>query len=158
MRIKAEKLTNDEFAPYGTFFDPKEGYGEGEITFQPDRMLYYVGGRVGSICSIRMKYRAIEMTVTEYHDECEEVFGGFGCDVVFHVGLLGDDNKPIMNSIRVFRLPAGCFVRVKRRVLHHAGFVLAKDDTAYGLVVLSPSAYTIDCKVINFDAPIAVEL
>lgn len=159
MKLKVEKLTADAFAPYGTFFNVHEGYDNGEVSFQADRMPHFIGtAGLDSICSIRMRYRPLELSVTEYHEDCEEVFGGFACDVAFHVGLLGDDNKPILDTIKVFYMPAGTFARVKRRVLHHAGFVLKEGDVADGLVILPPCTYTVDCKVIEYAQPIPFEL
>lgn len=158
MKCKVRLLTAEAFAPYGTYFDVREGYGEGPVVFQADRMLQQIGIPMGSICSIRIKYRPLVLDETEYHEFCEEVFGGFECDVVFHVGILGREGKPDLDSIKAFYLPAGGFVRVKRRVLHHAGFVTKPDDVAHGLVLLSPSAYTVDCQVLNFDMPIQIEL
>ncbi len=158
MKLVVQELTKDTFAPYGTYFSVHEGYDYGTISFLPDRMLHYIGSpSLGSLCSIRLRYREIAINVTEYHDDCEEVFGGFNCDIIFHVGLLGNDGQPDLNSFRMFRLPKGYYARVKRRVLHHAGFVLDKNDVADGIVILSPSAYTIDCKVINLEIPILVE-
>ena len=159
MIIKAQELTVESFAPYGSFINPMNGYeGDETIEFTPDRMMYQVGGRIGSMSSIRIKWRPMEFGVTEYHDECEEVFGGFGCEVVFHVGLVSRTNQPIPESFAVFRHPAGWYARVKRRVLHHAGFVVGKDDVAAGVVLLSPSAYTIDCHVIELEQPIGIEV
>jgi hypothetical protein len=158
MKIKVQELTAEAFSPYGTFVNPRAGHGDGEIAFQPDKLLYHPGGETASLCTICMRYRPLVLKPTEYHEYCEEVFGGFNCDVVFHVGLLDKDCEPDLNSIKVFRLPAGWYARVKRYVLHHAGFVLDKDDTAYGIVLLSPSAYTIDCKVLEFGQSIDVEL
>lgn len=157
--LKAQELTNEAFAPYGTFFNVHEGYDEGVISFQADRMPHFIGApAMDSICSIRIRHRPLELTVTEYHIGCEEVFGGFNCDVVFHVGQMDDGNKPIMDSIKVFRLPTGTFARVKRRVLHHAGFVINKNDVGDGIVLLPPWTYTVDCSVIEFAAPIPFEV
>jgi|AGTN01.2.fsa_nt_gi hypothetical protein len=159
MKLKVQELTHDAFAPYGTFFKVNEGYDNGVISFIADRMPHYIGASgLDSLCSICMRYRPLELTVTEYHEGCEEVFGMFDGDVVFHAGLLGEDNQPAMDSIKVFFMPAGTIVRVKRRVLHHAGFVTGKDDVVSGLVLLPPFTYTVDCKVIEFDSPIPFEL
>lgn len=158
-KLKIRELTADAFAPYGTYFDVKSGYGDGAIGFQADRMLHYIGTpSLDSICSISMKYRPLELTVTEYHNDCEEVFGGFNCDVAFHVGLTKASGEIDYNSIAVFRLPAGCYARVKRGVLHHAGFVLDSNQVAYGIVLLPPATYTIDCHVLEYDKPIGFEL
>jgi len=156
MELHVQELTPDAFAPYGTYFDVYEGYSDDPVSFQADRMLYQVGIPIGSACSIRLKYRPLEITVTEYHDYCEEVFGGFNHDIVFHVGLLGKDGQPDLSTFAVFRLPAGSFARVKRNVLHHAGFVLNEQEQAAGVILLSPSAYTVDCKVIELEEAIKI--
>lgn len=158
MNLKIQELTADAFAPYGSFFNVAEGHSGEGVSFLADRMPHCIGtAGLDSICSIRMTYRPLELTVTEYHEDTEEVFGGFGCDVAFHVGLLDDNNQPIMDSIKVFLLPAGTYARVKRRVLHHAGFVLNEGDVACGIVVLPPFTYTVDCKVIDYAEAIPFE-
>jgi ureidoglycolate hydrolase len=159
MELTVQELDREAFAPYGTYFDIHKGYNEEPVSFIPDRMLHYIGTpALDSLCSIRLRYRNIEIDVTEYHNDCEEVFGGFNCDIVFHVGLLDDDGKPDLSSIAMFRLPAGAYARVKRKVLHHAGFVLHEDDVADGLVILSPAAYTIDCRTIKLGKAIPVNI
>jgi len=152
VNLKLKELTAEEFSPYGTFFDMAEGYTQDPISFIPDRMLHYIGSpSLSSVSSIRLRYRPLKVDIVEYHDDCEEVFGGFNQDIVFHVGLLGPENKPAIESSSLFKLPKGCFARVKRKVLHHAGFVLGKDDVADGIVLLPPAAYTIDCHVLEID-------
>ncbi|MEA4845658.1 MAG: hypothetical protein VB106_00325 [Clostridiaceae bacterium] len=159
MGLIVQELTKEAFAPYGTYFDIHEGYGEEPVSFIPDRILHYIGApALDSLCSIRLRHRKIEIDVTEYHNECEEVFGGFNCDIVFHVGFLDDSGKPDLSSFSMFRLPAGTYVRVKRKILHHAGFVLKEADMADGLIILSPSAYTIDCHTIKLDKAIQVDV
>ena len=155
MELKVQELTQDSFAPFGSFSDVQAGYGDEIISFMPDRMLQYIGTpALDSISSIRIQHRPLIVDVTEYHNGCEEVFGGFNCDLVFHVGLLGRDQKPDFNSFRLFRLPRGYFARVKRMVLHHAGFVLNQNDVATGIVLLPPATYTIDCTVLPVEPKI----
>lgn len=157
MTIKVQALTAEAFAPYGTFINVHDGFTDEPISFQADRMLHYIGApALDSLSTIRIQPRPLQLTVTEYHNDCEELFGGYGEDMLFHVGLLGDDGKPDLDTIAVFKMPAGTFCRVKRRVLHHAPFVLG--DTAQdGIVLLSPAAYTIDCHVLEYDMPIEIE-
>jgi len=152
MQLKVQELTNSEFSQYGTYFNVHEGYDQEAISFLPDRMLHFMGSpSLESVSSIRIRFRPLRINITEYHNECEEVFGGFNCDIVFYVGLLGSEGKPDFDSFSLFRLPSGYFARVKRKVLHHAGFVLNKKDVADGIVLLPPAAYTIDCKVLSID-------
>ena len=156
MKVKVQALTADAFAPYGSFVNIHDGFNDDAISFQADRMLHLTGTDIGSLCTIRLQPRPFQLTVTEYHDDCEEVFGGYTVDTIFHVGLLGADGKPDLDTIAVFKMPAGTFCRVKRKVLHHAPFVLGK-EAGDGIVLLSPSAYTIDCHVLDYDAPIDIE-
>ena len=155
MELRVQELTKDTFAPFGTYFDIQTGYGDEIISFLPDRMLHYIGTpALDSISTIRIQYRPLFVDVTEFHHGCEEVFGGFNCDLVFHVGLLDKDQQPDFDSFRLFRLPRGCFARVKRMVLHHAGFVMNQEDIATGIVLLPPATYTIDCTVLPIEPKI----
>ncbi|GEM_PF-1744601 len=159
MKVKVKELTAEGFAPYGSFINLYEGYSDADISFIPDRILHFIGApALDSLCSIRLKYRKLSLTETEYHENCEELFGGYSVDTLFHVGLLSPDGKPDLDSIAVFCLPAGCFCRVKRKVLHHAPFVMHPDEIAVGVVMLPPATYTIDCKVLRFEEPIQIEL
>ncbi|MCI8524593.1 MAG: hypothetical protein HFF17_01425 [Oscillospiraceae bacterium] len=156
MNVKVQELTAEAFAPYGTFINVHDGFSNETISFQADRMLHYIGApALDSLSTIRIRPRPLQLTVTEYHNDTEEVFGGYAADMLFHVALLGADNKPDLDTLAVFRMPAGTFCRVKRRVLHHAPFTLG-DQAEDGIVLLSPAAYTIDCHVLDFDAPISI--
>lgn len=158
MKLKVQELTAAAFEPYGSFVNVHEGFSDDVISFQPDRMIQCIGApALDSLCTIRINPRPYTLTVTEYHEHCEEVFGGYSVDMLFHVGLLGADGKPDPDTIRVFRMPAGTFCRVKRYTLHHAPFV-CDDKAADGIVLLPPATYTIDCKVLSYDAPIEIEL
>ena len=156
MKIKAQELTAAAFEPYGSYMNIHDGFSDDVISFRPDRLVQCIGApALDSLCTIRIQPRPYTLTVTEYHEHCEEVFGGYDCEMLFHVGLLGDDGKPDLNTIRVFRMPAGTFCRVKRYVLHHAPFVCG-NESADGIVLLPPATYTIDCKVLSYDTPIEI--
>lgn len=156
-KVEISELTQEAFEPYGSFINMHDGFSDDEISFQADRMLQLIGpSGLSSLCTIRIQPRPMQLTVTEFHNDCEELFGGYSVDMLFHVALMDKEGKPDYDTVKVFRLPAGTFCRVKRKVLHHAPFIL-DDRSADGLVFLSPSAYTIDCHVLNFDEPIDIE-
>ena len=158
MKLKVQALTAEAFAPYGTFVNMHDVNADGKTVFQPDRMLQYLGtSTYMSLSTLRVYPRPLELTETEYHDDCEEVFGGYGVDMLFHVALMGEDGGPNLDTIAVFKMPKGTFCRVKRRVFHHAPFV-CDDNYADGTVLLSPAAYTTDCLLIDFDTPIEIEM
>lgn len=153
-KLTITELTEEAFAPYGSFINIHDGFSSDTISFQPDRLLQLIGtSSLSSLCTIRICPRPFLLTETEYHNDCEELFGGYSVPMLFHVALMGADGKPDPKTIKVFEMPAGTFCRVKRKVLHHAPFVLG-NEPAEGLVFLSPSAYTIDCHVLQFDQPI----
>lgn len=158
MKIKVSELTAEAFAPYGTYANSHAGYGEGSISFLPDRIIQMTGGTLNSLCSIRLKYRPFVITDTEYHNDCEELFGGFNNDVIFHVCRMTKQLEPDLDTLRVFRLPAGCFCRVKRGVLHHAPFAIEPGQVTDGIVMLPPTTYTIDCETLCFDTPVEIEI
>ncbi|NLJ75062.1 MAG: hypothetical protein GX331_08740 [Firmicutes bacterium] len=153
-------LQHDSFAPYGTVLNPRQ-CGEsvnspGEpVQFYPDRMLQlFSTTNLIAISPILIKPRPFEITGTEQHLDTEEVIGGFDQDVCFHVGRdLG--GKPDFEDFKVFLLPKGWWVRIKRKVWHQAPFVL-NQESAVGTVILPAHTFTNDCYEVGLQQPITI--
>lgn len=161
MKIKAEKLTKNNFGEFGSFYDPNDTglplAGEwGRNNFFPDRLVLKVpcGSLVG-VSTTTINPAPLKIEATEWH-ETEEAIGGFTEDTVFHVGLPTWTNKPDFSKYKVFYLPKGWWVRTKRGVWHFGPFVLG-DKSAVGTVILPPSTYTCDCTYVTLDVPIEIE-
>lgn len=162
-RLRVEELSWESFSPFGTYFNPLACGpalgGEdrrGPVRFYPDRiLLLFEHSNIVAISPLVVEPRDLIVTATEAHLHTEEAMGGFTKDVVFHVGPPGD-GSPDTSRFRVFRLPAGWWVRLARGVWHHAPFVLGKEATV-GTVILPPATYTADCRVVQFSEGLAIE-
>ena len=158
MKIKVGELTLDSFAPYGSYIFPNEcDKKDSVINFYPD-MLTGISefSFTPSISVLGFSKRDFVIDVTESHDHTEEIFGGYNVDVLFHVAAY-NNATPNPDDFKVFRLPKGGFVRVKRKIWHHAPFT-ATGERATGIVILPPFTYTHDCFVVELKEKISFEL
>jgi ureidoglycolate hydrolase len=159
-KVRVEELGKD-FSIYGSYFNPEDcgsalGGDNGPVRFYPDRILglfEYSNGPAISV--LKLKPREYKITSSEMHSHTEEIFGGFTREVIFHVAPAGG-GQPDLGQVKVFRLPAGWWARVKRGVWHEAPFVVGTEE-AVGIVVLPPATYTHDCLVVNLSESIGIE-
>lgn len=158
--LRVEKLTEDAFSPFGTFIDPQNlgapvNDKDDPFLFFADKMIQQFSASNNiAVSPLVVKPRPFIISVTEKHEYTEEVFGGFNQDVCFHVQL-DNNGKPDIASTRVFSLPAGSWVRLKRHVWHHAPFVLGENE-ALGTVLLPPHTFTNDCLVVSLKEQLEV--
>lgn len=161
MKIKAQELTAETFAPFGSFFNPlladENGSPKDPIRFYADRLpIFAEHSNHLALSALVLEVRPKVVDVTEYHRNCEEVFGGYAVDTVFHVGLLDKNEEPDIASFKAFILPKGHWARVKRMICHHAPFVMGS-ERGIGLVILPPFTYTVDCVVKTLEEKIIIE-
>ncbi|NLY29625.1 MAG: hypothetical protein GX047_03235 [Firmicutes bacterium] len=159
--VKVEELTVAAFQPFGTFLNPNDcgdpvGSKDDPVQFFPDRVLMqFSASNYIAMNPLVINPRPLVITHAEIHERTEEVFGGFTKDVLFHVGEPGSKTPPA--EYKVFRLPAGWWVRIKRGVWHHGPYVVGEEPTT-GMVVLPPHTYTNDCYLVVLDQPINIQL
>jgi ureidoglycolate hydrolase len=162
--IKAEQLSHESFEPFGSFVNPLDcgnplGGEGGSVLAYSDRILQqFTTSNYIAYTPLVIRPRRFEITVTEIHKNSEEVFGGFNCDMCFHVAPPWEgDVIPPVSEFRVFHLPAGWWVRLKRGVWHHGPFVIGT-DIAVGMAVLPPYTYTNDSSVVTLEEPIEIDI
>jgi len=161
MELKAKKITPAAFEEYGTVLDPfncGEPINPGSLfPYYHDRMpLTFAGGSVVTLSVQIYKKRPLSFDVTEAHDDTEELFGGFNCDVVFHVGSANKE-KPDYSKFEAFILPKYYWVRLKRSVFHEAAFIIDGDETV-GWVILPPYTAYNDTRLYSPSKPIKIVL
>ena len=153
MKKEVKTMTHENFRPYGTYItweeidklnDPVNFYKEDSLVDKSDCPLTAV-----TLQGVSPRPRVVAMS--EYHNDTEEIYGGFEEDVVMHVGLPSD--TPHAENIELFLLPAGAYCRIKRKVWHMAPFALG-DKRLHGIVILPPYTYTHDCFVLPLDEEI----
>ncbi len=158
-----QELKDDAFSQYGSFLnsrncgEPLRGQRSDSIQFYPDRMLQaFATTNIIAYCPLVIKPRPLQILDIEKHIYTEEVLGGFDQDVCFHVATtLGDTVRS--EHIRVFRLPAGWWVRLKRGVWHKAPYALG-DTPTHGMVILPPGTYANDCVEVRLTRPINIHV
>ena len=165
MKIKVSELTEEAFAPYGTFVFPSECDNNpnkfdadlrDSVSFYPDQIVLSEFMDMPAMSVISLSKREFIIDVTEIHESTEEIFGGFDADTLFHVAV-PSEKTPDFTDIKAFRLPKGGYVRLKRKVWHQAPYVVG-DDRTVGIVILPPNTYKNDCFVVDLEEKIFIDM
>ena len=149
-QIKAEKLTIEAFAPFGTFHSMLEpsGYGlNGKIhTFYPDRV---TGTLVGTMAfsPIVVKKSDLVITQVEYHTSTWEGILPLDDDMVIHVSPASGD-YPNVDETKAFIVPKGTFIKLNAAIWHLAPCP-ASNEALHAMIVLPECTYARDCPVID---------
>lgn len=149
-QIKAEKLTIEAFAPFGSFHSMLEpsGYGlTGAIhTFYPDRV---TGAMVGNMAFSPIVVKKSDMVITqvEYHTSTWEGILPIDDDMVIHVSP-ASGNYPCVDETKAFIVPKGTFVKLNAAIWHLAPLP-ASSEALHAMIVLPECTYARDCPVID---------
>lgn len=166
MNIKVLELTDEAFAPYGTFVLPEKCDNNPNecdkdpnefVSFYPEKIVALSEfSNMPALSVLAMSKRELAIDITEIHEHTEEIFGGFNTDIVFHVAV-PSGKKPNPEEFKVFRLPKHGYVRLRRKVWHQAPYSIT-DERAIGIVILPPYTYTNDCFVVKLREKITIDL
>ena len=134
--IKAEPITREAFAPFGTFYDMlnPDGYAlEGEIhKFYPDR--------ISESCPTRVGYSPIVVKKTEMILPLDD-------DMIIHVAP-ASGGAIVTDWAKAFIVPKGTLVKINTAVWHLAPLpVHAKE--LHALIILPECTYANDCTVVD---------
>jgi len=148
----------DGFLPFGSYADMVEPdtqkFGSPPIEFFRDMIQQDLGGESSvSFSTCRVERREPIIDVSEHHSKTAEGLMPLDNDVLIHVGPAVPGGAAVpLDEIRVFIVPKGTFVVLKRGVWHHAPFAF-NSDLACILVVLPERAYANDCTVVESEEP-----
>ncbi len=159
MALEVNQLSKLAFKPYGSYMFPDQVdlNQAGQIAYYPDQIVsVFEASSMVSISLLFLEKRDFSFDIAEYHQKTEEIVGGFPQDVLFHVAL-PSKKAPQGEDFKVFRLPAGGFVRFKRKVWHHAPFP-TESGRIHGIVILPPFTYTHDSFVIQLENKVEIKL
>ena len=159
MRIKAEPITSQAFAPYGSYFNifDVDKDKDGDFAYYPDLAAAYIGG--GSlagfaVCGINrrdMKTDAVEM-----HEHTEEVeFLINGENIVLAGARSGQTPDPA--TFRAFYVKPSTLIRFKRFVWHYVPYPI-QDERTMVLTSLPPFTYANDAVVCTLSDPVYIDL
>lgn len=147
--IKAQRLTREAFAPYGSFTSVVQPQGFHMGDFFNDQVLLPVSGNYAVAFSPLVFHKAEHMLVerAEYHNTTGEVMVIMDDDVVIHVAPAS--GEPVPQLTEAFLVPKGTVVKLNLGVWHCGGYCLNKDE-AHVLIVLPQRIYKNDCIVVDY--------
>lgn len=150
-KIKAEKITKENFAPFGQFYtmDKPEGYGlSGELhTFYPDRLTADSNTRVGYSPITVKKPEKMIITQQEYHTTTWEMILPLNDDMILHVAP-ASAGVPVTEFAKAFIVPANTLVKLNSAIWHLAPLPKSKDELK-AVIILPECTYANDCTVVD---------
>lgn len=151
--IKAEKLTNEAFAPFGQYYEMSspDGYPlSGELhRFFPDRLIANMGSNNTAFSPILVKKpKKMIITQAEYHTTTCEIIMPLNDDMILHVAP-PSAGKPLPEYTKAFIVPKNTLIKMNACVWHLAPLP-ANADELCAMIVLPECTYMNDCTVVDF--------
>ena len=149
MKIKAQQLSMEAFAPFGSYTDICHPAGHSLGVFYPDRLLMDVSGNMPIGFSPLSVDKPAEYVVTavEYHNTTAEGILPLDADVVIHVAPAS--NAPVPEKTEAFIVPKGTLVKLNAGVWHMCALPVDKSHVNI-LIVLPQRTYMNDCVVVQY--------
>lgn len=151
LEIKVEKITNENFAPFGRFYNMSEpgGYAlQGEIhRFFPDRLT------AGASCNLAFspimvkKPERMIITQQEYHLTTWEMILPLNDDMIIHCAP-ASAGKSVNEFAKAFIVPKNTLVLINAAIWHLAPLPVSKDELN-AMIILPECIYAKDCTVVD---------
>ncbi len=149
--IKAEPLTYETFAPFGTFYsmtEPDSYALQGEIhRFYPDRIAESYTGRIGFSPILVKKPDVMQITQAEYHNTTPEMILPLNDDMIIHVAP-ASAGTPLPEWTKAFIVPKGTLVKINTAIWHLAPLPVHVEELQ-AMIILPECTYATDCTVID---------
>ena len=161
-KIKAEKLTVEAFAPFGTFTSPlaPEGYHIGSEVhdFYRDAAVYYSEpGLPLGLSPLTVREHGMKVDSVEWHNNTCEAMLPLNDDAIMHVTLASGDFD--VSQTRAFIVPKGTVIAIKPGVSHLCPLPVHEKEL-HALIILPERAYVKDfyLKELSEDEQFEIEL
>lgn len=152
--IKATPITNEEFSPFGQFYNmgSPEGYALcGEIhQFFPDRLVADSNHRLGFSPIIVKKPEKMVITQQEYHTTTWEIIIPLDDDMILHCAP-ASAGTPVTSYAKAFIVPKNTIVKMNAAIWHLAPLP-KNNETLTAMIVLPECTYANDCTVVDLPA------
>lgn len=149
--IKVEKLTKENFSPFGCYYDyaNPDGYSlNGAIhSFFPDRITSFSNGLLGFSPIQVNKPDQMIISQVEYHTTTAELIMPLDDDMIIHVAQ-PSAGKPIPEHTKAFLVPKNTLVKLNACVWHLAPLP-ANNERLTALIILPECTYINDCIVVD---------
>ena len=150
-KIKAQPITHEAFAPFGTFYtmDKPDGYAlKGAIhQFFPDRMVADSNHRVGYSPLVVQKPEKMIITQQEYHTTTWEMILPLDDDMILHCAP-ASGGVPATDYAKVFIVPKNTLVKLNAAIWHLAPLPV-NEESLTAMIILPECTYANDCTVVD---------
>lgn len=150
--IKAEPLTHEAYAPFGTFYQmmAPEGYSlNGDLhRFFPDRMTESYVSRAAFSPILVKKPEVMTVTQAEYHTRTPEMILPLNDDMIIHVAP-ASAGTPVPELTRAFVVPRGTLVKINTAIWHLAPLPVHEEELQ-AMIILPECTYANDCTVVDY--------
>ncbi|MBE6912078.1 MAG: DUF4867 family protein [Ruminococcaceae bacterium] len=149
--IKAEAITNENFAPFGQFYTMGEpdGYALcGEIhKFFPDRITADSNHRIGYSPIVVKKPEKMIITQQEYHTTTWEMILPLNDDMIIHCAP-ASAGAVVTDYVKAFLVPKNTLVKLNAAIWHLAPLP-ANEESLTAMIILPECTYANDCTVVD---------
>ena len=149
--IKAEKITQEAFAPFGAFYaiDRPDGYALcGELhQFFPDRMVADSNHRVGYSPILVKKPEKMIITQQEYHTTTWEMIMPLNDDMIVHCAP-ASGGVPVTDHAKAFIVPKNTLIKFNAAIWHLAPLPV-NEESLTAMIILPECTYANDCTVVD---------
>lgn len=149
--IKAEKLTLEAFAPFGSFYSMTDPDGlslNGELhRFFPDRISVPFNTPAGFSVIMVKKPAEMKITQVEHHFTTPELIMPLNDDMIIHVSPASGAH-PQTQLTKAFIVPKGTMVKINTAIWHLAPLPASANELN-AMIVLPECTYALDCPVID---------
>ena len=149
--IKAEPLTRETFAPFGTFYSMTEPQGyslNGEIhRFFPGQNRGDIYNPNTIIKTVVKKPEEMKVTQVEYHTTTPEMILPLNDDMILHVAP-ASGGTPVTEYTKAFVVPRGTLVKISTAIWHLAPLP-AHEEELQAMIILPECTYANDCTVVD---------
>lgn len=150
-KIKAEPITNENFAPFGRFYamNNPQGYAlKGELhRFFPDRLTASSLNNLGFSPILVSKPQKYTVTQQEYHTTTWEMIMPLNDDMIIHTAP-ASAGTPVTEYAKAFIVPKNTLVLINAAIWHLCPLPVNEKELC-AMIVLPECTYANDCTVVD---------
>ncbi len=156
-KIKAKKITTENFSKFGSFTDILNPSGNHLGDFYNDQVNFPVSGNMPITFSplICRKPEKMIVSTVEYHNYTGEGILPLDDDMILHVAP--PTKEPVPELTEAFIVPKGTMIKINAGVWHYSAMPV-HEAVFHVLIVLPERTYVNDCEVIEYKVEDQIEI
>lgn len=152
-KIKLEKLTYENFSPFGCYYDMLNPEGSAETgdfhAYYPDRLPVCFDKEVAFSPLVVKKLDVLKIARIEYHKDTPEIILPITDDMIIHVSLPSKE-IPTAEQTKAFLVPKNTMVKLNPFVWHYAPLP-ANLESATAIIGLPTLTSKNNCFLVNLN-------